>query len=419
MRNQFLPYCLPWIGEEEIAEVIDSLSSGWVTTGPKTRRFEEEFERYVGARHAIAVSSCTAALHLSLKALGVGPGDEVIVPTLTFCATANVVVHLGATPVIVDVNEHGLMSPEHCAQFITPKTKVIVPVHYAGQSCDLDGFRRLGERHGIPILEDAAHAVGADYHGQKIGVHGAMVAFSFYATKNMTTGEGGMITTNDDALAASARRLALHGMSKDAWKRYAETGSWYYEVLEPGFKANMTDVQASLGLHQLRRLDGFIERRRELAHAYRRALEGVDGLILPEELPGRGHCYHLYPVQVAGLDINRGDFIEALKAARIGTSVHFIPLHRHPYYRQTFGLRPEQFPVAERLYQGMVSLPLYPKMTGNDLEDVVAAVRNIVEVCREGRSLPSPGASFWTAMTRGETVVEPQFADSLEDKTVC
>ena len=419
MRNQFLPYCLPWIGEEEIAEVADSLRSGWVTTGPKTRRFEEEFAKYVGAKHAVAVNSCTAALHISLAALGVGPGDEVIVPTLTFCATANVVVHLGAKPVIVDIGEQGLLTAAVCARFISSRTKAIVPVHYAGQSCDMTGLKALGDRYGIPILEDAAHAIGAEYQGQKIGVHGNMVAFSFYATKNMTTGEGGMITTDNDALAESARRLAQHGMSKDAWKRYAETGSWYYEVVEPGYKDNMTDVQAAMGLHQLRRLEGFIARRRELANAYQRGLERIEELTLPQELPGRRHCYHLYPIRIAGQGLDRGRFIEELKNARIGASVHFIPLHRQPYYRESLGLRPELFPVAERFYEGLVSLPLYPKMTDEDLNDVVEAVTNIVAASRS-ESVRSVGA---LAQAVGATATEPDGeiaeVDSPKENIAC
>ena len=380
MRSRFLPYCLPQIGDEEIAEVADSIRSGWITTGPKTKRFEEEFAGFVGARHAIAVNSCTAALHLSLAALGIGPGDEVIVPTMTFCATANVVVHLGARPVLIDTDEHGLLDLEACERAITPRTKAIVPVHYAGQACDLDSLARLSKEHGIPVVEDAAHAVGAEYRGARIGAHSRAVAFSFYATKNMTTGEGGMITTNDDRLAAVLRRLALHGMSRDAWKRYSESGSWYYEVVEPGYKANMTDIQASLGLHQLRRLEGFIQRRRDLAGRYWRGLARIQEIRLPVELEGRRHCYHLYPIwlDTRALALSRAEFIEELKKHRIGASVHFIPLHRHPFYAQAFGLSPTEFPGAERLYEGLASLPLYPSMTDEDAGDVVEAVQAIV-----------------------------------------
>ena len=396
MRNSFLPYCLPFIGEEEIAEVADSLRSGWVTTGPKVKRFEEEFAAYTGARHAVAVNACTAALHVALAALGVGPGDEVIVPTLTFCATANVVVHLGATPVIVDVDRNFHIAPDAIGRAIGPRTKAIVPVHYGGQACALREILALAGSHGIPVVEDGAHAVGAEYAGSKIGTHGRAVCFSFYAIKNMTTGEGGMISTNDDDLAARMRLLSLHGMSRDAWKRYTEAGSWYYEVLEPGYKYNMTDIQAALGIHQLRRLDGFIRRRQEIAAMYDEAFSDTPEILLPARLPGRNHTFHLYPIRLAAgrLQLNRSELIEELRARNIGASVHFIPLHRHPFYRDRYGYRPRQFPVAEEIYQGLLSLPLYPKMTDRDARDVIAAVREVVDshrvpagrFCEEGVS---------------------------------
>jgi dTDP-4-amino-4,6-dideoxygalactose transaminase len=403
LRTRFLPYCLPLIGDEEIAEVADSMRSGWITTGPKAKRFEEEFAAFVGARHAIAVSSCTAALHLSLAALGIGPGDEVIVPTMTFCATANVVVHLGARPVLVDTDEQGLLDLNACEQALSSKTKAIVPVHYAGQTCDLDSLARLAAARGVPVVEDAAHAIGAEYRGARVGVHSRAVAFSFYATKTMTTGEGGMITTNDGGLAVLLRRLALHGMSRDAWKRYSEAGSWYYEVTEPGYKSNMTDIQASMGLHQLRKLENFIRRRRDLASLYGRGFGNLPEIRLPVELEGRRHCYHLYPVwlDTKALAMSRAEFIEELKERRIGASVHFIPLHRHPYYAQTYGYSPGDFPGAERMYEGLVSLPLYPSMTDEDAMDVVDAVLAIIE--RQRRRL-------W-----------PCLADNsvLEEKTLC
>lgn len=380
MRSQFLPYCLPMIGEEEIAEVVDSLRSGWVTTGPKTRRFEQQFAAYTGCRHAIAVNSCTAALHLSLAALGIGPGDEVIVPTLTFCATANVVRHLGADPVLIDVDEDGLLDINQAERNISPRTKAIIPVHFAGQSCPLDEVRRITAGNGIAVVEDAAHAVGATFQGEMIGATGRAIAFSFYATKNMTTGEGGMIATDDDQFADACRRLSLHGMSRDAWKRYSETGSWYYEVIEPGYKDNMTDIQASLGIHQLQRLPGFIERRRQLAARYNEAFADLPGITLPRELPGRRHVYHLYPIRVnaktAGL--SRGSFIEELRRRNLGSSVHFIPLHRHPAYRDARQHCRGGFRVADALYEEIMSLPLYPGMTDEDVQDVIAAVREIV-----------------------------------------
>ena len=376
MRAAFLPYCLPCIGEEEIAEVVDSLRSGWLTTGPKVRRFEEEFASYTEAKCAVAVNSCTAALHVALAALGIGSGDEVIVPTMTFCATANVVVHLGATPILVDVGEDYHISVEAIERAITPRTRAIIPVHYAGEPCDMDEILALARRHGLKVVEDAAHAVGADYRGRKIGSHGDAVCFSFYATKNMTTGEGGMVTTNDPALADRIRTLILHGMSHDAWKRYTKAGSWFYEVLEPGFKCNMTDIQAALGIHQLRRLDGFVKTRQSIAHRYARALSRLPGVTLPKERPDRSHIYHLYPVRIDEDEtgVPRDRFIDLLRDANIGTSVHFIPLHRHPAYRDRFGYRPESFPMAEHLYSGLASLPLYPGMSEADADDVIEAV---------------------------------------------
>jgi dTDP-4-amino-4,6-dideoxygalactose transaminase len=384
MRNSLLPYCLPSIGEEEISEVVDSLRSGWVTTGPKVQRFEQEFAAYTGAKHAIAVNSCTAALHASLAALDIGPGAEVIVPTLTFCATANVVVHLGAKPVIVDVDRNFQISPDAVFRAITPNTKAIVPVHYGGQACDIREILALANQYGIPVVEDAAHAAGAEYAGARIGSHGRAVCFSFYAIKNMTTGEGGMITTNDDGLAQRLRLLSLHGMSRDAWKRYTEAGSWYYEVLEPGFKYNMTDIQAALGIHQLHRLDGFVRRRQEIAGRYNEAFSDLPEILLPTQLPGRNHTFHLYPIRLNRdlLQLSRSEFIDELRARKIGASVHFIPLHRHPLYRDRYGYRPEQFPVAEQLYQGLLSLPLYPGMTDQDVADVIEAVRDIIATDR-------------------------------------
>jgi dTDP-4-amino-4,6-dideoxygalactose transaminase len=386
MREGFLPYALPSIGEEEIQEVVDSLRSGWVTTGPKTKRFEEQFQEYVGASHAVAVNSCTAGLHLALAALGVGPGDEVIVPTLTFCSTANVVVHLGATPVLVDVDEQFQVTPEAIERAVTPRTKAIVPVHFGGQACDLEMIYQIALAHDLPVVEDAAHAVGCTYRGLKIGADllpprglRRMTVFSFYATKNMTTGEGGMVTTGDEALAGRVRLLALHGMSKDAWKRYTSSGSWYYEVLSAGYKDNMTDMQASMGIHQLRKLDGFIAARQQLARLYTAAFRELPGIEAPVELPGRNHAYHLYVVKLRldRLTINRDRFIEELKALNIGTSVHFIPVHLHPFYRDTNCYRVGQLPVAEKLYSRIVSLPLYPRMTVEDAGVVVDVVRTV------------------------------------------
>jgi dTDP-4-amino-4,6-dideoxygalactose transaminase len=286
---------------------------------------------------------------------------------------------------MVDVNDAGLMTADAVRRAITGRTRAIVPVHYAGQACDMEELMLLAADHGIPLVEDAAHAAGCVYRGSRIGTHSSSVVFSFYATKNMTTGEGGMITTNDDALADRMRVLTLHGMSRDAWSRYTQTGSWYYEVIDAGYKFNMTDIQAALGIHQLRRLDGFIARRREIAAMYDAAFAGVPELRIPGQLPDRNHVYHLYPLRVTRLpELNRDTIIEDLRTALIGTSVHFIPLHRHPFYRDHYNCKPEQFPQAEKLYTEIVSLPLYPRMTDDDVITVIDAVTESVTQLETG-----------------------------------
>lgn len=391
MRETFLPFALPSVGEEEIAEVIDSIRSGWVTTGPKTKRFEEQFCEYVGAANSIAVNSCTAGLHIALTALGVGPGDEVIVPTMTFCSTANVVVHLGAKPILVDIGDDFNINPEAIEAAITPRTKVITPVHFSGQACDLDAIYDIARRHHLAVVEDAAHAVGSTYRGKKIGSDilqtdgiRRITVFSFYATKNMTTGEGGMITTADTTLADRMRLLTLHGMSRDAWKRYSSAGSWFYEVVVPGYKDNMTDIQSSLGIHQLRRLDGFIAARQRFARRYDEAFAEIPEVATPVIQPDRNHAYHLYVLRLVPerLSIDRAQFMDELKALNIGASVHFIPVHLHPLYRETFGYKRGMLPKAESMYDRIVSLPLYPKMTDNDAGDVIAAVKTIIHRSR-------------------------------------
>ncbi len=389
MRAAFLPYALPSIGEEEIAEVVDSLRSGWLTSGPKVRRLEGELAAYLGARHALAVSSCTAALHIALTALGIGPGDEVVVPTMTFCSTANVVVHLGARPVLVDVGPDLNVTPEAIEAALTPHTRAIVAVHYGGQPCDLEAIHALAARHGLPIVEDAAHAIGARYRDQKIGSDAlaaprSITCFSFYAIKNMTTGEGGAIATADDGLAETMRLLTLHGMSRDAWKRYTGSGSWYYEVVLPGYKDNMTDIQAALGIHQLQKLEGFIETRRRYARLYDEAFVDLPEVKVPIVRPGRCHVYHLYPILLSleRLAIDRAQFIEELRARGIGTSVHFVPVHLHPFYARQFGYRPGDLPCAEALYSRLISLPLYPAMSVTDVADVIHAVGDVVRAFR-------------------------------------
>jgi UDP-4-amino-4,6-dideoxy-N-acetyl-beta-L-altrosamine transaminase len=380
IRNEFLPFALPDIGEEEIEEVAQALRSGWITTGPRTKEFERRVGEYLGAKHAIAVNSCTGALHVALAALGIGPGDEVITSPLTFCSTANVILHLGATPVFADIGEDYNIDPAEIERRITPRTRAILPVHYSGQPCKMDRILACARAHGLPVVEDAAHAIGAKYRERMIGTVGDVTAFSFYAIKNMTTAEGGMIATENEELAEKMRMLTLHGISKDAWKRYTSAGSWYYEVVFPGFKYNMTDVQAALGLHQLAKLEGFLEARCRYVAAYNEAFGEMPEIQTPILNPDVRHVWHLYVIQLDldRLTIDRAQFIEALRAENIGTSVHFIPVHLHPYYRDTFGFKRGDYPRAEHVYDRILSLPLYPKMTEQDVEDVIGAVSRVV-----------------------------------------
>ncbi len=385
VRDTFLPPFAPCLGKEEYEEVLDTLRSGWLTMGPKTRRFEEAFAEYVGAQHAIAVSSCTAGLHLALVAGGIGPGDEVITTPLTFCSTANVIVHQGATPVLADVRPDTLnIDPREIQRRITPRTRAVIPVHLAGQPCQMDEIRSVADEHGLLLIEDAAHATGAEYRGRKIGTFGDVTVFSFYATKNLTTGEGGMICTEDQDLAEKMRILRLHGISQDAWKRYTDKGSWYYEVLLPGYKYNMTDLQAALGLHQLARQEEFLRVRERYARIYAEAFADLPEIRAPFVKSHVRHAWHLYIVQLdlQRLTIDRGEFIEALRRENVGASVHFIPLHLHPFYQGRYGLQRGDFPVAETAYEGIVSLPLYPRMTEEDVNDVVQAVKKVISRSR-------------------------------------
>ena len=383
-RATFLPFAPPPIGDEEIAEVADTLRSGWISTGPKTRRFEAEFASYVQAPGALALSSCTAALHTALAALGVGPGDEVITTPITFAASANVVEHVGARPVLVDVQPDTLnIDPELVAAAVTPRTRVLLPVHFAGHPVDLDQIHHLAGMQGLAVLEDAAHAVAARYQGRLIGSGNNLAAFSFYATKNLTTAEGGMLT-GDVALLARARRLGLHGISRDATQRYHQGGSWYYEVVEPGFKYNMTDIQAALGLCQLKKLEGFQARRRAVAAQYTAAFAAEPALETPTTRTGVDHAWHLYVLRLRleALRIGRDEFIHELTARNIGTSVHFIPVHLHPYYRERYGYAPTSFPVAYDAYRRLLSLPLHPALTDRDVGDVIDAVLDVVRTHR-------------------------------------
>lgn len=385
-RETFLPYALPLIEEEEINEVVDTLRSNWITKGPKTLEFEKKFAEFIGCKHAIATNSCTAALHTALVAKGIGKGDEVITTPMTFAASANVVVHTGAVPVFVDIDAKTYnLDVTKIEERITDRTKAIIPVHYAGQACDMDPVLKLADKYDLFILEDAAHAVYAKYKGKMIGNIGNAAAFSFYATKNLVTAEGGMLTTDDDNLAEKARVMSLHGMSRNAWNRYAKSGSWFYEVEEAGFKYNMTDIQASLGLHQLNKIEKIQQIREKYAQKYNDAFSKMDEIIVPFVEKENRHAWHLYVIQIKDerLTINRNKFIEELSQANIGTSVHFIPVHLHPYYQKTYGYQQGDYPVSEKVFERIISLPLYPKMTEQDVEDVIQAVRIIVEKYRK------------------------------------
>ena len=375
----FLPFALPSIGDDEIREVVEVMRSGWLTTGAKTAAFEAAFAAYVGVPHARALSSCTAALHVALVAAGIGEGDEVVVPSLTFAATANVVDQVGARPVFAEVDDLTLdVTAETLAERIGPKTRAVIPVHYAGLPCDLTALRALCDARGLLLIEDAAHAVGAMHRGDKIGSHGDLVAFSFYANKNLTTGEGGMLTTRSEDLARRIETLRLHGMSKDAWKRYSAEGSWRYDILEAGFKYNLPDLCAAIGLVQLRRLEELTARRNRLAAFYRSALADLPGLKLQAQAPeGDRHAYHLFVVRLSKKrgTPSRDEAIRALASRRIGFSVHFIPLHTMTHYRERWGTRVGDLPVTERVAEELLSLPLYPDMTDADADRVVGAVR--------------------------------------------
>jgi len=462
MRDTFLPFSPPLIGEEEIAEVIDTLRSDWISTGPKVRRFEEEFAAFIGAPAALALNSCTAALHVALATLGIGPGDAVITTPMTFCSSIHVIEHVGARPILVDVEADTLnIDPQKVEEAIeaeagrqkaeggrrkteggnptsdfrpTTSIKAILPVHLYGHPCDMDALVEIAQEYDLAIIEDAAHALPARYKGHTIGapwktedgtrktenppptsvlrppssvlhppssILRHFACFSFYATKNLTTAEGGMLTGSPEFIE-EARIWSLHGMSRDAWKRYSAEGSWYYEVVRPGFKYNMTDIQAAIGLHQLRKLPQFQARRREIVRRYNQAFSQFEELQIPTERPEVESAWHLY---VLRLNLERfsearsrtsearipksefripnsefrNQFIEELQARNIGTSVHFIPIHLHPYYRDKYGYKPADFPVAYREYQRMVSLPLYPKMMDKDVDDVIEAVVDVVK----------------------------------------
>ncbi len=384
-RTAFLPFALPDIGDEELAEMAEAVASGWITTGPKTRAFEAAFAEFVGAKYAIAVNSCTAALHLALEAIGLKAGDEVITTPYTFAATAEVIRYFDARPVFVDVEPDTLnLRADLLEDVITDRTRAIIPIHIAGLAADLDAIYAVAERHNLVVIDDAAHSFPATYKGRMIGSESAFTCFSFYATKTITTGEGGMLCTNDEAWAERCRIMALHGISKDAWKRYTAEGSWYYEIIAPGYKYNMTDIAAAMGLVQLRKAEAMSARRLHIAERYHAVFGPSAALEIPADRADCRHAWHLYMLRLHldQLRIDRAAFVGELKARNIGTSVHFIPLHLHPYYRDLYHFEPEDFPVSYREFQREISLPIYSKMTDEDVDDVIAAVLDVVDQYR-------------------------------------
>jgi dTDP-4-amino-4,6-dideoxygalactose transaminase len=384
--GDFVKFAPPLIGDEEIREVVDTLRSDWLTTGPKVRRFEREFADYVEAPAALALNSCTAGLHVALVALGIGRGDEVITTPLTFAASVNVIEHVGARPVLVDVEPETLnIDAERIEAAITSRTRCILPVHFAGHPAELAAIHEISARHGLAVVEDAAHAVAACYRGRPIGCGDNPTAFSFYATKNLTTGEGGMLTGSAE-FVARARTLSLHGLSAEAWRRYEKGGTWRYEVLVPGFKYNMSDIQASLGIWQLKKLAGFQARREQIAQRYLESFGDCDALQVPSQRPHVRHAWHLFVMRLRPgiLSIDRDEFLARL-SHDIGTSVHFIPIHMHPYYRDTYGYRPEDFPVACENYARMFSLPLHAGLRDDEIDQVINRVLEVVATHRRLR----------------------------------
>ncbi|HCO11949.1 MAG TPA: UDP-4-amino-4,6-dideoxy-N-acetyl-beta-L-altrosamine transaminase [Desulfonauticus sp.] len=381
-KEEFLVFGSPLIEEEEIQEVVHSLKTCWLGTGPKVARFEEDFKQYKNIPYAIAVNSCTAALHLSLIAADIGPGDEVITTPLTFCATVNAIIHAGATPVLVDVEEDTFnINPELIEKKITPRTKAILPVHFAGRPCEMDPILEIAQKYGLKIIEDCAHAIEAKYKDKPCGTFGDFGCFSFYVTKNIITGEGGMVITPHQELAKRIKILALHGMSADAWRRFSDEGYKHYLVIEAGFKYNMMDLQAAIGIHQLKRVEKYWEKRKEVWEKYLEAFQNLP-LTLPAPFPSYlKPSYHLFTILVdeQKTHISRDAFLEQMTFHNIGVGVHYLSLPEHPYYQKTFGWRPEDYPVAAKIGRQTLSLPLSAKLTARDIEDVILAVKTILE----------------------------------------
>ncbi|MBA7617849.1 UDP-4-amino-4-deoxy-L-arabinose--oxoglutarate aminotransferase [subsurface metagenome] len=381
MRDKFLVFGQPKIEQPEIDEVVDSLKSGWIGTGPKVHKFEEMFAKYQGTKYAMALNSCTAALHLSLLAIGIKQGDEVIVPTMTFASTANTVVHVGAIPVFADCEKDTMnIDPKDIERKITSKTKAIIPVHFAGRPCNMDAIMDIAKRRNLKVIEDCAHAIETEHHGKKAGTFGDLGCFSFYVTKNIVTGEGGMAITNNEDYANIIRIMGLHGMSKDAWKRFSDSGYKHYQVLYAGYKYNMMDIQAAIGIHQLPRVEKYWERRQEIWSRYNEAFQDSPVFIPAPVEPNTRHAYHLYTLllNIDKLSITRDDFLNEMTKKNIGVGVHYIALHLNPYYRKNFGYKRGDFPNAEWISNRTVSLPFSAKLTDEDVEDVIETVREIV-----------------------------------------
>jgi len=381
-KDRFLVFGAPAIEEAEIGEVVASMKSGWLGTGPKVAQFENDFRVYKAAEHSVAVSSCTAALHLSILASGIKPGDEVITTAMTFCATVNAIIHAGATPVLVDVDPATMnIDPGQVEARITPKTRVILPVHFAGRPCDMDALMDIAEHRDLKVIEDCAHAIETEYKGHKAGTFGEFGCFSFYVTKNIITGEGGMVLTRCEEDAARIKTLALHGMSKDAWKRFSDEGYKHYYVIDAGFKYNMTDLQAAIGVHQLQRVEPYWQQRHEIWQRYNEAFAGLPIGLPAKTEPETRHAYHLYTILIdeGRTSIRRDAFLDAMTAHNIGVGVHYLSIPEHPYYRKNFGWKPEDYPNAMRIGRQTVSLPLSAKLTDEDVEDVIAAVKRVLK----------------------------------------
>ena len=386
MTPELLPFHQASIGEEEVKEIIQTLNSGWLTTGQKTRLFEKTFADYIGCKHAIGLNSCTSGLHLSLVVSGVSSGDEVITSPITFPATTNVIVHQNAKPVFVDVEPETLNI--NCSEIeskINDSTKAILPVHFAGHPCDMDTIISLAQKHNLTVIEDAAHALESKYHGNKIGAIGNFTAFSFYATKNITTGEGGMLTTNDDHYADKLRILSLHGISKNAWKRYGKEGFQHWELLMPGYKYNMFDVQASLGIHQIKKVESFLSRRMQIVKKYNDAFEKTEEIQLLKPESNIKHAHHLYVIVIKteNLKVSRDKVLNEIQKRGIGVAVHFRSLHLQPFFKQHFNYKKGMFPQAEYLSDRVISLPLYPKMTDEDVSRVIETVLGVLHSFRQ------------------------------------